>query len=602
VNHSIESALLFCKTKRIESPDEAISVGMEWIRSLESDPQADRLPLAWFIFYVGGAFYYKQEYAKALSHYKQVLIFLEELGDSELKADVNSAMAAVAMERGDYVSAITLLESVLSICKEEGDYQKMAYILQMLSVAQFELGNFQESKDTLLMCEQLCGETIACNNLRSQVLNGIGNACVELREYTEAERYFDEALEFCETVGDRLGAANAKCEKGQLYHRIKRYSDALQLCQDAEVLFTELGFDIYVSAAVIYQGSIYADQDSLLFNPEEAKKCFLTGLDIAQKCDYKDWIIRAHQALSELYEKTARSREALHHLKVSHQIQCNVHRDASLMRVEQLQVVLDVENERKKQQIEKEKNITLNESNRKLKYLLDERREFMGLAAHDLKNPLAGIIGLVDHLKEHRCCEDYEDIPSLLELMEQSAVSALSIVTNILDDNRLEEGQVTLKRKKCSLNKICKEITNLYKERAIVKGIELICEDDGKAVKALIDEFMVRQILDNLISNAIKFSGKGNHVWVRLRNSEDGESHEIHVVDDGPGISKTDQNKLFQRFAKLANKPTANEGSSGLGLSIVKKLVEMNKGTVCCKSVVGKGSTFIVRFPVIDRE
>ena len=602
VNTSIESDLTFCRTKRIESPDEAISVGEKWITLLEKNPQTDRSHLAWFIFYVGGAFYYKQEFAKALGYYRKVLLFLGELDDFELKADVNAAMAAVAMERGDYLSAVTLLESVLGLCKDREDFRKMAYILHMLSVAQFDMGKFQDSKDTLVMCQQLCGDKIECTTLRSQILNGIGNACVELREYEEAEQYFDQAQEFSESVGDRLGIANAKCEKGQLYHLMRRYAEALQLCREAEDMFTELGFDIYVSAAVVYQGSILADHNSTLYNPDEAERCFLTGLEIALRREYKDWIVRAHRALSELYEKTARSREALYHLKISHEIQYKVQKEASQMRVEQLQVMLEVENERKKQQIEREKNISLNESNRKLQYLLDERREFMGLAAHDLKNPLSGIIGLVEHLKEHPSCVDYDDIPPLLELMEQSAVSALSIVTNLLDDNRLEEGQITLDLKPHDLNAICKDITNLYQARAKLKNITLSFEDHGRSHTARTDPFTMRQILDNLISNAIKFSKKGNHVWVRLRLSEDGKFNEIHVSDDGPGISKQDQEKLFERFAKLSNKPTANEASSGLGLSIVKKLVEMNKGTVICKSVQGEGSTFIVSLPVITED
>ena len=599
MNASIESALSFCKTKRIDSPEEAIAVGEKWIALLEADPQTDRSRLAWFIFYVGGAFYYKQEYAKALGYYREVLLLLDEIDDFELKTDVNTATAAIAMERGDYLSAVTILETVLCLCKDHGNFRKMAYILHMLSVAQFDMGKFQDSKDTLVMCQQLCGDQIECNNLRSQILNGVGNACAELREYDEAEQYFDEALKFSEDIGDRLGVANAKCEKGQLYYLMKRYSEALRLCCEAEELFTELGFEIYVSAAVIYQGSIYADHHSILYNPDEAERCFMTGLEIAQRCEYKDWIIRAHRALSELYEKIARFAEALYHLKVSHEIQFKAQKEASHMRVEQLQVMFEVENERKKQQIEREKNVVLNESNRKLQYLLDERREFMGLAAHDLKNPLSGIIGLVEYLKEHPSCTDYDDVPPLLELMEQSAVSALSIVTNILDDNRLEEGQITLNLKPHKLNEICKDITNLYSERAHLKHIALNFEDNGQSFKARIDPFTVRQILDNLISNAIKFSKKGDHVWIRLLPAEDGKHNEIHVSDDGPGISEKDQKKLFQRFSKLSNKPTANEASSGLGLAIVKKLVEMNLGTVVCKSVQGEGSTFIVSFPAV---
>ncbi|MBD1209646.1 MAG: sensor histidine kinase [Ignavibacteria bacterium] len=115
----------------------------------------------------------------------------------------------------------------------------------------------------------------------------------------------------------------------------------------------------------------------------------------------------------------------------------------------------------------------------------------------------------------------------------------------------------------------------------------------------LADEFALHQVFDNLISNAIKFSPKWSKVVVRMVRhlSESGEAKvRIEIQDEGPGLTEQDKLKLFSKFARLSAKPTGQESSTGLGLSIVKRLVEAMGGQVWCESEHGKGATFIVEF------
>ena len=103
------------------------------------------------------------------------------------------------------------------------------------------------------------------------------------------------------------------------------------------------------------------------------------------------------------------------------------------------------------------------------------------------------------------------------------------------------------------------------------------------------------QVLENLVSNAVKYSPPGKNIFVRLQHSA--EAVRCEVQDEGPGLSPEDQKKLFGKFARLSAKPTGGEHSTGLGLSIVKKMVEAMNGKVWCESELGKGATFIVEFP-----
>lgn len=110
------------------------------------------------------------------------------------------------------------------------------------------------------------------------------------------------------------------------------------------------------------------------------------------------------------------------------------------------------------------------------------------------------------------------------------------------------------------------------------------------------DASAMTQVIDNLVSNAIKYSPKGKSIQIRLLHETD--SVRIEVQDEGPGLSEVDQKKLFGKFARLSAKPTGGEQSTGLGLSIVKRMAETMHGQIRCRSTLGQGATFIATFPL----
>ena len=138
-------------------------------------------------------------------------------------------------------------------------------------------------------------------------------------------------------------------------------------------------------------------------------------------------------------------------------------------------------------------------------------------------------------------------------------------------------------------------ILTTYFERAKKKEISLIFDYKAKP-QIYCDLNSLKQILDNLISNSVKYSPLGKRVFVNLL--ELNEKCRIEVIDEGPGIGTEDMKKLFGKFTKLSARPTANENSTGLGLSIVKTYTEANGGKVWCESELGAGAKFIVEFPL----
>lgn len=226
-----------------------------------------------------------------------------------------------------------------------------------------------------------------------------------------------------------------------------------------------------------------------------------------------------------------------------------------------------------------------------------EKDEFLGIAAHDLKNPLSGIFASAQLLDRHFPQEP--KIQQLVKIIMEASTRMTDIITNLLDINRIETGTVRV-----NIHLIRPEILNSlvegYHNRALEKGIILHYQPlEDKRIGIMADAQALHQIVDNLISNAVKYSPHWKNIWVRVlaaTTAENASVVRIEVQDEGPGISAEDKKKLFGKFARLTAQPTGGENSTGLGLSIVKKLVEIQHGRVWCESESGKGATFIVEF------
>lgn len=238
-------------------------------------------------------------------------------------------------------------------------------------------------------------------------------------------------------------------------------------------------------------------------------------------------------------------------------------------------------------------NLTLAERNRRLAELDREKNEILAIAAHDLKNPLFGIRMGLEYLG------DSENLTSegqqVLQEVDQSIQRMRDIITRLLDLQALETGKMKLHLELCNAAATLSELAGMHESAARAKSIELITEIPGP-VLAYTDASALSQVVDNLVSNAIKYSPRGTTVWAKCVQ-ENGYCL-IAVRDQGPGFTDEDKTRLFGKFARLSAKPTAGEHSTGLGLSIVKRLIEAMHGKVWVESEAGQGATFKVALPL----
>jgi two-component system sensor histidine kinase EvgS len=234
----------------------------------------------------------------------------------------------------------------------------------------------------------------------------------------------------------------------------------------------------------------------------------------------------------------------------------------------------------------------LERARRTLEDLNEEKSRFMAMAAHDLKNPLTSLLMTFDMLDKLPDAERREEILQAV----QTTHYMCALVKNLLNAHAIDQGALTVARTHVKLAPVLRRSLERCQTLARSKGIELHADlpDNPPVIQG--DEDALEQVMDNLLSNAIKFSPGGSRVAVSVRTLEEGFTR-VEVRDQGPGVPPEERPRLFQRFSRLSAIPTAGESSTGLGLSIVKRLVEAMGGNVGVEPGPVSGSIFYFDLP-----
>ncbi|GAO44998.1 tetratricopeptide repeat-containing sensor histidine kinase [Flavihumibacter petaseus] len=237
----------------------------------------------------------------------------------------------------------------------------------------------------------------------------------------------------------------------------------------------------------------------------------------------------------------------------------------------------------------KETNQVINRQKEKLLALNQEKNSLLSIVSHDLSTPFASIQMWSQLLERDLAANQL----TALSNIKDSALSGERLIRHILEIEKKGTGKDQLELEEINLGAFLEHVCNSQRKIAQAKEISVEFQKDPGEHYLLTDQELLRRIMDNLLSNAIKFSAPSTTVLVSLSAFPD--AFEIAVTDEGPGISEEDQSRLFTKYGTLSSRPTGGEYSTGLGLSIVKRLVSELNGSVSLTSVPGVGSTFTVR-------
>lgn len=230
----------------------------------------------------------------------------------------------------------------------------------------------------------------------------------------------------------------------------------------------------------------------------------------------------------------------------------------------------------------------------RLRQLAEDKDELLGILAHDLKNHLGGVQMSARLLRDNLANTTNGKPRQLCENICQSAGQLLAFVKEFLANSAADHG-IEIRRETVNLSDVVRRAAEVHGETARQKNLELLVQVPDEDAAVMGDRGGLGQVLDNLISNAVKFSPPGKKITVTVQRTDDG--FECQVKDQGPGFSAEDRARMFRRYGRLSARPTGGEPSTGLGLSIVKKLMQAMHGELICESAAGQGTTFIVRLP-----
>jgi signal transduction histidine kinase len=227
------------------------------------------------------------------------------------------------------------------------------------------------------------------------------------------------------------------------------------------------------------------------------------------------------------------------------------------------------------------------------------KNEILGTVAHDLKNPLGVILGRTEMLTELIATGASKDgVTTQIEHIRDAAKRLTSMVDHLISDAMADAFDITIRREAIDLAALVREVAEANQPLAVNKQ-QVITVEAPNQLSTMCDADRMREAIDNLVSNAIKYSPIGGRIAIEVVTEQD--NFAIRVTDQGAGLSPEDLGRLFGRFQRLSAKPTGGESSTGLGLSIVKRIIDMHGGDVTAKSSgPGLGSTFTITLPAAE--
>lgn len=476
----------------------------------------------------------------------------------------------------------------------------------------------------------------------SQTYTNLGNVFSSLGDTVKALDSYMKALEYDTQNKDTFGISSAYTNIGTIYAESKNYSMARVFFEHALELDSMIQDHNSLMISYFNLGYNYLNES----NYERALPFFLMSLYKAKQHSSYSYVLKNSKALSQLFEKKGDHALALNVLRSSLSIYDSLYGRERIAELNSIQKNFEIkrrniENEllKAKQakslvELEKQKegsyifiggllivivilgfvwrsrnkikqlNIALKRANQaqsqnsrqillqknELEKVNLENRELLSILIHDLKNPLAQIQLLSTLDNSDKKTEE-------LKLIHQAAQNGMSLIERISTAHLIDEGKLNPKFKDVNIETLIQKSVELFAPLANKKGLKIALGTRSKCILPA-DEQFLKNILHNLISNAIKFSPNGASIFINYVMKEWGV--EVRIRDEGPGFTEEDKKDLFTKYRRLSALPTGGESSSGVGLSIAKSLTERMGGSLSLNEAYTDGAEFVVKLPKVS--
>ncbi len=550
--------------------------------------------------HLGNVYADMSKFPLAIEYYEQALSINEALN---LKVEIARNLGNIGLahaEMLDYLKALSYYQRALSINEELGRTIGIAKNLGNIGLMYWNLQDYHHAIDYYTKSLTL-HEEIGSTPGIAVTLGNLGNVYYNLLNYPTSLQYLQQALALFESLGDKHGIAAFLGNIGNIYTDMGDYPNALDYLERARVINLELDNTSGAAIALGNIGGIYATTGFHGYNSELAEHHLREAIALCESIGNRRDQFEFYYYLSDLYATLHRWQEAYQCHTRYHELEKEVHSEEATKQTQRYAIEREVAVMQREQEVLHVKNAELaamnaklEESNQKLTQVNSEKNEFLGIAAHDLKNPLSVITMIATILQDESDVLTPNEIKNLADDIRVSSKQMFDLIVNVLDVNKIESGTLLPASEMLSVRQCVEMIAARFEPHAQRKAISLEWHADDIAIEA--NQSIILQVLDNLVSNAIKFSPGNTHVTLSAHRAVN-DAVRFSVQDRGPGLTNEDKQSLFGKFKRLSAKPTGGEHSTGLGLSIVKRLVEMMNGRIWVESEPGKGATFFVELP-----
>ncbi len=567
---------------------------------------------------------------KALNIFQEILQESESNFNIEFKTKSLLNIAITYLILGNYTESLKYFKDSFNTQYAVKNRYLQAEILRGMAVNYSRTYNYKEALKYYHLSENASIESGNIVNLHMVYLN-FGSLYSRFKLHNRSLAYTIKSLEIAKKIDSEESMQESLMAIGACNYLLGNVKEGLE----------------YFNKLLGYSVSKFSEANALYFlsmmnfdkgNTAEALKLTLRQIDVSEKNNYHEFNALGYRLLGDIKFKDSAYEEALEyydraadildkigeiqvkfsiikrkidsyeklgnlemvnslykHLYSSHteHLEKNVQ-----LKIEQID--FEFETEKIRCEIDKEKEINLklskalgevNELNCKLKKLHEEKNNLLSIVAHDLRNPIQSILSSTKLINSSKNETDLVD--ELVDNIKEQSKRMVNLINSLIDYKAIESGIIKLNISEFFINDIFLKLEKNNYVLAINKEIIIHNENLLQYEVIKTDFDILYRVLENLLTNSIKFSPKGSNIY--LRSIKTSDSFIFEIEDQGPGFTENDRKKLYSNFAKLSAKPTGNEHSTGLGLSIVKKLCNILGAEIKLDSEPDKGAKFIIK-------
>ncbi len=523
---------------------------------------------------IGDVHFYLGNYAASLQAYQTALEHYKAVNDKNREASVCGSMCKLFLAIGAVDKSLATAQHGLALLHEIGAEGMAWQFYREIGKVYYEVGNDDAALDAF---EKSLSNSDAYQ--KAIVQHFIAKIYVRRKAFEPAlnllrtcyETYQEVKNESALTSGTAEIAA-LYLEKGDLESAAEFATKSLRQAQSSKNRSGEIYAELLLGKIGLKSG-----------NTHRALHHLEKSLQVAEDINAKNLLPDIYKTLADVHKQTGNLEQALAYLERYIHAEREIFNEKSDERLKNLQVVYQVEQTKRDAEREKQKLLEIDKI----------KSRFFANISHEFRTPLTLILGQLDDLE---ALEHTQVKKKKLDMIRRSSTRLLTLINELLDLSKLEAKELRLSISETELVSLVKGIIFAFESIAYPKGIKIEFSANVKSVQAWIDVDKVEKILSNLFSNAFKFTKRGK-VMCRLTLLPKSKVR-IAISDTGIGIPKMQVKHIFDRFYQVDNANARSYQGTGIGLALVKELVELHKGKIEVESEVEKGSTFTIELPI----